>query len=277
MKTVFLGRQHYRSTLALQEAIFALKSSRRKLARGAKPAGSGESAYSAAPPPPVPDTLLLVEHAASIYTMGKRDTSGGIRDEAVDVVKIRRGGGLTWHGPGQLTMYPIVDVMRAFNNCQLPVEKKGKSPLRWYTEVLENTMIATAAEFGVNAHPGLVGVWVDQDAVDAKGQPEVKKIGSIGLQVSDWVSMHGVGFNVCNDLSLFNPIVMCELPDKAPTSLQVEIARLTTAASSPNPNLAMANVAGKMARNFVAALQPKEAIQLDWMTDESYLRRHVLQ
>jgi lipoate-protein ligase B len=181
----------------------------------------------------LPDVVVAVEHAHPVYTIGKRDTDAGLpraTDEQqfrdVPVVKIRRGGGLTWHGPGQLTVYPIINVMDRYRATRTPAEKKGPSPIRWYTDVLERSTIATVRYFGVPAVPGMVGVWVPRLFGPGRELPAAsdRKVGSIGLQLSDWVSMHGVGINVSNDLSFFDHIVMCELPDKRATSIALEIS-----------------------------------------------------
>lgn len=219
---VRLGRAAYSEVLALQTALFTAKTAERKQARLAK----RELV------PTVPDFVLVVEHSRGVFTMGRRDTTDGflapaLRDAARHdetsrgsepdnaFFHIRRGGGLTWHGPGQLTVYPIVgfrDLWRAADATQL-----APSPMHWFTDRLEEAMIQTAAKCGVaGGHRGHVGVWVTgPDGV-------ARKVGFVGLQAAEWVSMHGCSLNVSNSLAPFDDIVMCELPGRQATTLQRE-------------------------------------------------------
>jgi lipoyl(octanoyl) transferase len=153
----------------------------------------------------LPDLMLLLEHPP-VYTLGRRSQPGELplgeehyRARGIDVVRTRRGGKLTYHGPGQLVGYPIVHV----------------SDVPAYVDTLQRALIAALADAGVAARsrPGLqhTGVWV-QD----------RKIASIGVHVSRGVSMHGFALNVTNDLAPFSWVVACGLPDVRMTSVAAE-------------------------------------------------------
>ncbi|RNF00087.1 lipoate protein ligase [Trypanosoma conorhini] len=239
MRAYFLGSRNYRDVLRLQEVIFQKKIERqlRRLREG-----SNESA--------IPDTVLLVEHDAPVYTVGRRDTAAGIPAGcALEVVKTRRGGGVTFHGPGQVTMYPIANIQLLWKHCSS--SEKARSPIEWYSSVLEQAMIDTAKDYGVPTHRGKVGVWADRwrDAAP-------RKLGSIGLQLGSWVSMHGASFNVCNDLRYFDAIVMCEMPDAAATSLLEEMRLRGLGAAEPTPR----TVAPLLLYHFLMNLRQQENV-----------------
>lgn len=207
MKAFYLGKRDYRRVLQLQEAIFNAKIARQVSVR------RGECTL-----PLLPDVALLVEHSAPVYTVGRRDTAEGLpKGCAVEVVKTRRGGGITYHGPGQLTMYPIANIQLLWKACTV---QKVRSPIEWFSWVLEEAMIQSAAHYGVPTHRFKTGVWADKFS-----DSPACKLGAIGLQLGNWVSMHGAGFNVSNDLHFFDDIVMCELPGRHATSLRTEIER----------------------------------------------------
>ena len=154
----------------------------------------------------VSDLLLLLEHPQVITRgAGARESSDhGLVDrstldaEAIDIVDTGRGGDVTYHGPGQLIGYPILDL------------KPDRCDVRRYVRDLEEVMIRTAAAFGVVAGRvnGLTGVWVGE-----------AKLGAIGVRVSRWITSHGFAFNVSPDLSRFEMIVPCGIVDKGVTSL----------------------------------------------------------
>ena len=157
-----------------------------------------------------PDTLLLVEHP-HVYTLGRRGQENDILidvDEleslGIEVHRTDRGGEVTYHGPGQLVGYPILNLRRW-----------GGGPLM-YVRALERVLIETLAEFGVSAesegHP--TGVWVED-----------RKIAAIGVKVSRRTTTHGFALNVCPDLSYFDHIVPCGMPDSTVTSLSLELGR----------------------------------------------------
>lgn len=210
MKAFFIGRKEYIPVLRLQESLLQAKIARQTEIR------RGKSHLN-----PFPDTTILVEHASPVYTLGRRDTSEGLpadRDPSVQIVKTKRGGGITYHGPGQVTMYPIANIQQLWKDC---TGEKQRSPIEWFSEVLEKSMMGTAEKFGIATYPFKTGVWTKGN----DGEKDSKKIGSIGLQLgSNWTSMHGAAFNVSTDLSYFDKIIMCELPGRSATSL-VEVLR----------------------------------------------------
>ncbi len=158
-----------------------------------------------------PDTLILVEHP-HVYTLGRRGQEDDILIDAemlerlgVGVHHTDRGGEVTYHGPGQLVGYPILDLRRW-----------GGGPLK-YVRALERTLIETLAVYGIQAESEgrPTGVWVED-----------RKIAAIGVKVSRRVTTHGFALNVCPDLSYFDHIVPCGMPDSRVTSLSQELGRV---------------------------------------------------
>jgi lipoyl(octanoyl) transferase len=155
------------------------------------------------------DTLLLLEHP-HVYTLGRRGQHQDIlldqsrlQDLGVQVVESDRGGQVTYHGPGQLVAYPIVNL------------RDWGGPLK-YVRTLEQVMVSTLADYGLQATliPGLTGIWVN----DAK-------IGAIGVKISQGVAHHGLALNVHPDLSYFQHIVPCGITDKNVTSMEALLDR----------------------------------------------------
>lgn len=160
-------------------------------------------------------TLLLCEHP-HVFTLGK---SGDIKNLLQPMEKmheidaeyheINRGGDITYHGPGQLVAYPILDLEHLFTDVHR------------YIRSLEAVIIAVLTEFGIQADriPGLTGVWIDVQS------PKPRKICAIGVHLSRWVSLHGLAFNVNPDLTYFRYIIPCGIqPDeKSVTSMQQEL------------------------------------------------------
>jgi lipoyl(octanoyl) transferase len=144
------------------------------------------------------ERLLLLEHYP-VYTIGRGGHEDNILDPSIEAVCINRGGDVTYHGPGQLIGYPIVNL-----------GKRGKD-LRNYLRFLEELLIHTATDFGVRPYrvSGKTGVWTDQG-----------KLASIGVGVRHWVSMHGFALNVNNDLSAFACINPCGIIGCPMTSLE---------------------------------------------------------
>jgi len=168
----------------------------------------------------IPDTVLLLEHS-SVITMGRRAVdSHVVSDEAtltaagVDLRETDRGGEATYHGPGQLVVYPIVD-LRAL----------GLGPVT-YVAALEQAIIDTLGVYLVEAHrvSGRTGIWVDGDGVDPGegNNPSGRKIAAIGVRISRGVAMHGLALNVSTDLSMFSHIVPCGMPGLDVTSIEAE-------------------------------------------------------
>jgi lipoyl(octanoyl) transferase len=158
----------------------------------------------------IPDTLLLLQHP-HVLTVGVRRGAGRsnilaspdrLRALGVDVFETGRGGDVTYHGPGQVVGYPIVDL------------RPDRQDVHRYVRDLERVMIRVCAEFGVAAQrlEGLTGAWV----ATPRG---LEKISAIGVRISRWVTSHGFAFNVNTDLEFFNLIVPCGIADRGVTSL----------------------------------------------------------
>jgi lipoyl(octanoyl) transferase len=155
-----------------------------------------------------PDTVLLLEHAA-VYTAGKRTEPHERPFDGTPVIDVDRGGKITWHGPGQLVGYPIVQLA-------VPVNVVA------HVRRLEDMMIRVCADFGVSAGrvEGRSGVWIRAD----ESGPD-RKIGAIGIRVSKNVTMHGFALNCDCDLSWAQVIVPCGIADAGVTSLSKELGR----------------------------------------------------
>ncbi|GAA4230044.1 lipoyl(octanoyl) transferase LipB [Actinomadura meridiana] len=160
----------------------------------------------------IPDTVLLLEHLP-VYTAGKRTAAVDrpFGDPGAPVVDVDRGGKITWHGPGQLTGYPIVRLAD-------PKDVVG------YVRLLERMMMGVCADLGLATATveGRSGLWV-------RGAPD-RKIGSIGIRVSRGVAMHGFMLNCDNDLDWFDRIIACGIPDVGSTNLSRELGRDVTVA-----------------------------------------------
>ena len=181
MNVRWLGRISYGDALALQEKIVAQKAENLD----------------------APDELLLLEHD-SIFTIGRTSDHSSLRDPAAlpaPLLAINRGGQATWHGPGQLVGYPLLDL------------RKRGSDLHRYLRDLEEFLILLCAEFGITAsrRDGLTGVWVRD-----------RKIASLGVGVRRWISMHGFALNVCGALDGFAHITPCGIAGVEMTSLERE-------------------------------------------------------
>lgn len=164
----------------------------------------------------IPDTCLLLEHAP-VYTAGKRTTplDRPLGDPGAPVIDVDRGGNITWHGPGQLTGYPIVALDE-------PVDVVA------YVRSLEDAMIGACTEFGVKAGrvEGRRGAWL---LGDGDGRPD-RKVAAIGVRVARGVTMHGFALNCDCDLTWYSRIVPCGISDAAVTSLSAEAGRQITIA-----------------------------------------------
>jgi len=177
----WLGRMEFADALALQEEIVAKKRKDRSLG----------------------DELLLLEHEA-VYTIGRTPDKSSLLGSAHlphPLFAINRGGQATYHGPGQLMGYPIIDLRR----CGQDLHRY----LRW----VEQLLIELLVDYGITAsrRESLTGVWVGQ-----------RKIASIGVGVRHWITMHGFALNVCGDLSPFNYIIPCGINNIAMTSMEKE-------------------------------------------------------
>ncbi|WP_394974929.1 lipoyl(octanoyl) transferase LipB [uncultured Croceitalea sp.] len=162
-----------------------------------------------------PNHFLFVEHP-HVYTLGKSgDINNLLIDEAklkekqATFYKINRGGDITYHGPGQIVGYPILDLDNFFTD------------IHKYLRFLEEMVILTLAEYGLKAErsEGETGVWLDV------GTPFARKICAMGVRASRWVTMHGFALNVNADLGYFDLMIPCGIKDKAVTSLNVELGK----------------------------------------------------
>lgn len=158
-----------------------------------------------------PNYLIFCQHP-HVFTLGKSGKmenllvdEQGLEEKNANFYKINRGGDITYHGPGQLVVYPILDLDNFFTD------------IHKYMRLLEEAVIKTCADFGINAGriQGLTGVWLDD------GFP--RKICAMGVKSSRWVTMHGLALNINTDLSFFNNIVPCGIDDKAVTSFENEL------------------------------------------------------
>jgi len=162
-----------------------------------------------------PNYLVFCEHP-HVYTLGKSGKpehllldEQGLKDKHAVYYPINRGGDITYHGPGQIVSYPILDLDNFFTDIHL------------YLRTLEEAVILTLADYGLKAgrYEGYTGVWFDADNENAR------KICALGVRCSRWVTMHGLAFNVNTNLDYFKNIVPCGIDDKDVTSMQRELGR----------------------------------------------------
>lgn len=197
MQVIDLGLRRYREVWELQEKLL-------EEAKGLKQKKE-----------PVLNHLLLVEHDP-VYTLGKSGQEANLlisslqlQAKQAEFIKVDRGGDITFHGPGQLVVYPIFDL----ENFGIGVKE--------YVGRLEEVVIRTVAEYGIKGErlAGATGVWLDSD------RPSARKICAIGVKCSRFVTMHGFALNVNTDLDYFNYIHPCGFVDKGVTSVRQELNR----------------------------------------------------
>ena len=222
-----LGLVDYVATWQLQESLMDATIAIKTQNRQAETTGAA--------PQPTPNHLLLCE-LPHTYTLGKSGKPEHLLlDEAAlsaheaSFHRINRGGDITYHGPGQLVGYPILDL------------DNFKADIHWYLRTLEEAVIRTLAEYGLNAGriAGLTGVWFDW----AEGAANPRKICAFGVKCSRWVTLHGLALNVNPDLSYFGHIVPCGITDKAVTSLAQELGNSTS--------VSVAEVQEQLLRHFL--------------------------
>jgi lipoyl(octanoyl) transferase len=211
----WLGRVSFADALALQEELVTEKRADRSS----------------------DDQLLLLEHEP-VYTIGRTPDQSSLRGEAHlphPLFPINRGGQATYHGPGQLIGYPIIDL------------RKYGQDLHRYLRWLEELLIETLAEVGIAAttRQGLTGVWVED-----------RKIASIGVGVRHWITMHGFALNVCGDLAPFDHIVPCGIANVTMTSIERETGVERSV-------LEVASQVQEIAARRIGNLRPQEAPALD--------------
>lgn len=203
-KFVHLGLKDYKETWDYQEEIFR-KTVDRKIQNRKVPEEEQLSTE---------NQLIFVYHP-HVYTLGKSGKEenllldqGGLRKNNAVYYKINRGGDITYHGPGQIVGYPILDLDNFFTD------------IHKYLRFLEEAVILTLKEYGIIADriDGLTGVWLDWE-----DENKARKICALGVKSSRWVTMHGFAFNVNTDLSYFDHIIPCGIDDKGVTSMKEEL------------------------------------------------------
>lgn len=162
-----------------------------------------------------PNYLIFLEHP-HVYTLGKSGSESnllldenGLKEKKATYYKINRGGDITYHGPGQIVGYPILDLDNFFTD------------IHKYLRLLEEAVILTLQDYGIESGriKGLTGVWIDHE----EGAENPRKICALGVKSSRWVTMHGFAFNVNTDLNYFKNIIPCGIDDKAVTSMEAEL------------------------------------------------------
>jgi len=187
----------------------------------------------------IEDVLLLCEHP-HVVTQGRNGkqehllvSDHVLRQKSVEFYETSRGGDITYHGPGQIVGYPILNLGAI------------RRDVVWYVRMLEEAMIRATAEFGITAgrEPGKTGVWVevaeDGSSLATRHSPlaTFEKLGAIGVHISRWVTSHGFAFNVSTDLRFFDLIVPCGIADRKATSLEKLLGR-SVEASEAAPRIA---------------------------------------
>ncbi len=219
-----LGLKDYKETWEYQEFLFQkilqIKSSNRNEKLSCE----------------TPNFFLFVEHP-HVYTLGK---SGHIENlliseeklKSIDAkfYKINRGGDITYHGPGQIVGYPILDLENFFTD------------IHKYMRFLEEMIILTLAEYNIKAErsQGETGVWIDV------GTPFARKICAMGVRASRWITMHGFALNVNTDLGYFDNMIPCGIKGKAVTSLNVELGK---------PEISLEEVKEKLLKHFLVLFE----------------------
>jgi lipoyl(octanoyl) transferase len=201
-----LGIKDYKEAwdyqINLFDSILSIKSENRNLPADQQKASS--------------NYLLFVEHP-HVFTLGKSGeeknllvTQEGLSTIQATYYHINRGGDITYHGPGQIVGYPVIDLENFFTD------------IHKYMRLLEESVIQTLKEYNIEAGRinGLTGVWIDHE-----NQTKAKKICALGVKTSRWVTQHGFAFNVNTDLKYFDYIVPCGITDKAVTSMQLELGK----------------------------------------------------
>ncbi|WP_296700505.1 lipoyl(octanoyl) transferase LipB [Algoriphagus sp.] len=201
-----LGKMDYQEAWDFQESVFAETVSKKILNRN-KPKEEQNS---------TDNFVFFVEHP-HVYTLGKSGKEEnllldkfGLEKHDAKYYKINRGGDITYHGPGQLVGYPILDLDNFFTD------------IHKYLRFLEEGIIRTLLDYQIESGriEGLTGVWIDHIE-----QKNPRKICAMGVKSSRWVTMHGFAFNINTDLNYFNHIIPCGIDDKAVTSLKQELGR----------------------------------------------------
>ena len=148
------------------------------------------------------DLIWILEHG-DLYTAGKNFKENEIIDKSIKIIKTNRGGKITYHGPGQLICYFVIDL------------KKRKKDIRKFISIIENTIVETLRFYQINTFPDKdnIGIWYNQNS-------EIKKVAAVGIRVSKWIAYHGFSINIKNDLTKYNAIIPCGITDRGVTNLK---------------------------------------------------------
>tara|TARA_B100001121_G_scaffold196684_1_gene171900 strand:+ start:42 stop:662 length:621 start_codon:yes stop_codon:yes gene_type:complete len=148
------------------------------------------------------DLIWILEHE-DLYTAGTSYNENEILDKSIKILKTNRGGKITYHGPGQLIFYFVIDL------------KKRKKDIRYFISVIEKTIIETLKLYQIDtfADKENIGIWYNSNGT-------IKKVAAIGVRVSKWIAYHGFSLNICNDLKKYNSIIPCGIKDKGITTLK---------------------------------------------------------
>ena len=148
------------------------------------------------------DLIWILEHD-EVYTAGTSYDKSEILNKNINLIKTKRGGKITYHGPGQIICYFVIDL------------KKRKKDIRRFITLIEKTIIESLSEFNIDSFsdPENIGIWLNHNQ-------EIKKIAAIGVRVSKWIAYHGFSINVSNDLTKYNNIIPCGIKDKGVTNLK---------------------------------------------------------
>jgi lipoyl(octanoyl) transferase len=236
-RTIDLGRIAYGEAAALQQRLVA-----------ARKTGAA------------PDLLLFCEHP-HVITLGRngkrehlRVSEDLLRQQRVEFHHSNRGGDITYHGPGQIVGYPVLDL----NGIRRDVV--------WYVRQLEQSMIEATSSFGIRAFrvPGRTGVWVEGNAGGDAGSAREEKLAAIGVHLSRWVTSHGFAYNVCTDLRFFDLITPCGIAGCRATSLEKLLGCSVSWAD------AIARLSGGFSETFGLELVPADAAELSaWLAGEA--------
>lgn len=203
-----MGRLEYQAAWDYQEALLRRNVEIKTAAR--QPGGEGSTEH----------YLLFVEHPP-VFTLGKSGDESNILidgdamlEKGVQFFHTNRGGDVTFHGPGQLVGYPILDL------------EKFKTDLGWYLRSLEEVGIRVLADYGIagGRSAGETGIWIEPDI-----KSRARKICAMGVRCSRWITMHGFAFNINTDLSWFGDIIPCGISNKSVTSLEKELGHVVDA------------------------------------------------
>jgi lipoyl(octanoyl) transferase len=171
------------------------------------------------------DLIWVLEHE-NIYTAGTSYKENEILDKTINVFKTNRGGKITYHGPGQLICYFVIDL------------KKIKKDIRNFISIIEKTIIDSLKSYNINTFSDKenIGIWYDDNS-------EIKKVAAIGVRVSKWIAYHGFSININNDLKKYDAIIPCGINDKGITNLKTI------------NNQSYADLKDRIIKNFISNLQ----------------------